>query len=92
MPSAFPDIGHIQYEGPRSKNPLAYKHYHADERVEGKSMRDHFRFSVVYWHTMCGAGSDMFGWGTWDRPWDRGTADNSIERAKRRVIPRGLFR
>ena len=85
MPAAFPKIPKIQFEGPKSRNPFAFKHYNPTEVVEGKSMKDHFRFSVVYWHTMCGNGSDMFGWGTWDRPWDRGTKDNSIERAKRRV-------
>lgn len=82
MPSAFPDIGHIQYEGPRSKNPLAYKHYHADERIEGKSMRDHFRFSVVYWHTMCGNGTDMFGWGTAIRPWEKGLSGLDLAKAR----------
>ena len=85
MAEAFPKIKQIRYEGPDSKNPLAFKHYNADELVEGKKMKDNFRFSVVYWHTMCGTGSDMFGWGTWDRPWDKGTADNSMERAKKRV-------
>ncbi len=85
MASAFPKIPKIQYEGPKSRNPFAFKHYDPTERVEGKSMKEHLRFSVVYWHTMCGTGSDMFGWGTWDRPWDRGTQENSIERAKRRV-------
>ncbi|MBL9171470.1 MAG: xylose isomerase [Verrucomicrobiales bacterium] len=85
MPAAFPKIPKIQFEGPKSRNPFAFKHYNATELVEGKPMKDHFRFSVVYWHTMCGNGSDMFGWGTWDRPWDRNTKDNSIERAKRRV-------
>jgi xylose isomerase len=82
MPSAFPDIGHIQFEGPRSKNPLAYKHYHADERVEGKSMRDHFRFSVVYWHTMCGNGTDMFGWGTALRPWEKNFTGLDLAKAR----------
>jgi xylose isomerase len=85
MPAAFPKIPKIQFEGPKSRNPFAFKHYNPTELVEGKAMKDHFRFSVVYWHTMCGNGSDMFGWGTWDRPWDRNTKDNSIERAKRRV-------
>jgi xylose isomerase len=82
MPSAFPDIGHIQFEGARSKNPLAYKHYHADERVEGKSMRDHFRFSVVYWHTMCGNGTDMFGWGTALRPWEKNFTGLDLAKAR----------
>lgn len=85
MPAAFPKIPKIQYEGPKSRNPFAFKHYNSEELVEGKTMKEHLRFSVVYWHTMCGNGSDMFGWGTWNRPWDRGTQENSIERAKRRV-------
>src|SRR5205814_412652 len=50
--SAFPNIPRIQYEGARSKNPLAFKQYNPDEVVEGKAMKDHLRFSVVYWHTM----------------------------------------
>ena len=64
MPAAFPKISKIRYEGPKSKEPLAFKHYNPDEIVEGKPMKDHLRFSVVYWHTMRGAGADMFGWGT----------------------------
>jgi len=81
--AAFPDISHIPYEGPRSKNPLAFKHYNADEIVEGKTMRDHLRFSVVYWHTFRGAGSDPFGAGTMLRPWDDGS--NSLDNATRRA-------
>src|SRR5690606_7577708 len=66
-----------------SKNPLAFKHYNPDEIVEGRSMRDHLRFAVVYWHTMRGTGSDMFGWGTARRPWQtgEGTVAEAIERA-----------
>lgn len=85
MADAFKNIGKIGYEGPKSKNPFAYKHYNPDELVEGKSMKDHLRFSVVYWHTMCGTGADMFGAGTWKRPWDEGVAADSLEQAKRRV-------
>ncbi len=70
---AFPEIKTIAYEGPKSKNPLAFRHYNADEMVEGKSMRDHFRFSVVYWHTFRGTGSDPFGPGTMQRPWEDGS-------------------
>ncbi len=55
--TAFPKIKRIIYEGPASKNPLAFRHYNADEVVEGKSMRDHLRFSVVYWHTFRGPAS-----------------------------------
>ena len=44
----FPKVGAIRYEGADSKNPLAFKHYDADALVEGKTMRDHLRFAVVY--------------------------------------------
>ena len=86
MPNAaFPNVSRIAYEGPKSRNPFAFKWYNADEKLEGKTMKEHLRFSLVYWHTMCGSGSDMFGWGTWDRPWDRGVEAGSVEQAKRRV-------
>jgi xylose isomerase len=83
MKPAFPNISKIQFEGPRSKNPLAFKHYNADEIVEGKTMRDHLRFSVVYWHTFRGRGVDVFGAGTMLRPWDDGT--ESLKNAQNRV-------
>ena len=81
--SAFPKISSIKYEGPKSKNPLAFKHYNADQKIEGKTMKDHFRFAVAYWHTFRGTGSDPFGPGTAIRPWDDGS--NSIENAQRRA-------
>ncbi|MGA2747746.1 MAG: xylose isomerase [Verrucomicrobiota bacterium] len=83
MASAFPNIKRIEYEGPKSKNPLAFKHYNADEVIEGKTMREHLRFSVVYWHTFRGRGADMFGVGTMLRPWDDNS--DSLENARRRV-------
>ncbi len=81
--AAFPDITTIPYEGPKSKNPLAFRWYNANEKVEGKTMKDHLRFSVVYWHTFRGTGSDPFGAGTMLRPWDDGS--NSVENAQNRV-------
>src|SRR5436305_6749858 len=83
MKTAFPDVDKIQYEGPKSKNPLAFKHYNAAEMVAGKSMREHLRFAVVYWHTFRGTGSDPFGAGTMIRPWDDGT--QSVKNAQDRV-------
>jgi xylose isomerase len=83
MKSAFPKIETIQYEGPHSKNPLAFKHYNAGEIVAGKTMREHLRFAVVYWHTFRGTGSDPFGAGTMRRPWDDGS--NSVGNAQNRV-------
>jgi xylose isomerase len=68
MSGAFPTIECIPYEGPKSTNPLAFKHYNAGEIVEGRTMREHLRFSVVYWHTFRGTGSDPFGAGTMLRP------------------------
>ncbi|MFZ4765532.1 MAG: xylose isomerase, partial [Roseimicrobium sp.] len=79
MSEAFPDIPKIQYEGPKAKNPLAFKHYNADEVVAGKKMRDHFRFGVAYWHAMRNTLSDPFGSGTSLKPWDDGT--NSVDNA-----------
>ena len=82
MPT-FAEVPAIRFEGPRSKNPLAFKHYQSEEEVEGKTMREHLRFSVAYWHTFRGTGSDPFGSGTMLRPWDDGTP--SVANAQRRV-------
>jgi xylose isomerase len=81
--AAFADVSRIEYEGPTSKNPLAFRWYNPDEVVEGKTMKDHLRFSVVYWHTFRGTGSDPFGAGTMLRPWDDGS--DSVENACRRA-------
>ncbi len=65
----FPGIGKIKFEGKTSKNPLAFKYYDENLVVNGKSLRDHFRFAVAYWHTLTGTGGDPFGPGTKDFPW-----------------------
>ncbi|MBS0263239.1 MAG: xylose isomerase [Planctomycetes bacterium] len=83
MAEFFPDIPKIQYEGPTSKNPLAFKHYNPDEVVEGQKLRDLLRFAVCYWHTFRGTGSDPFGSATLQRPWDDGS--ESLENALKRV-------
>jgi len=83
MPAAFPEIDKIKYEGPQSKNPLAFRWYNASEKVEGKSMAEQLRFAVVYWHTFRGTGSDPFGSATMHRPWDDGS--ESVENAQRRA-------
>jgi xylose isomerase len=79
----FSGISRIQYEGPKSRNPLAFKHYNPDELVDGKSMKELLRFSVTYWHTIRGQLADMFGSGTAVRPWEDGT--NSMKMAETRV-------
>ena len=66
----FPGIPKIKYEGPDSKNPLAFKHYNPKERVLGKTMAQHLRFSVCYWHTFKATGMDPFGTQTLFRSWE----------------------
>lgn len=83
MSEAFPDIPKIKFEGPKSKNPLSFKHYHAEEVVAGKKMKDHMRFGVAYWHAMRNTLSDPFGGGTSQKPWDDGT--DSIANAQKRA-------
>ncbi len=73
----------VKYEGPSSKNPLAFKHYKADEVVAGKTMAEWFRFGCAYWHTMRGTGADPFGAGTAAHPWDDGS--NSVANAQNRA-------
>lgn len=61
------NIGKIEYEGVDSKNPFAFKHYNKNEIIDGKTMAEHLRFSMAYWHTLCADGTDMFGIGTIDK-------------------------
>ena len=75
----FPGIGRIPYEGPDSDNPLAFKVYDADRKIGGKTMREHLRFAVCYWHTFCNAGADPFGPGTRRFPWEKGDAMATAE-------------
>ncbi|CAO2823015.1 unnamed protein product [Amaranthus hypochondriacus] len=79
----FPGIPKIKYEGPKSKNHLAFKYYNAEEVILGKKMKDWFRFSVAFWHTFRGTGGDPFGAPTKFWPWEDGT--NSVAMAKRRM-------
>lgn len=69
MSDYFSSVNKIQYEGSNGSNPLAFKHYNPDELVLGKSMQDHLRFAVCYWHNFCWQGNDVFGGGTFNRPW-----------------------
>ena len=66
----FPTVNKIKYEGKESKNPFAFKYYDENRIVAGKSMKDHFRFAIAYWHTFCGTGNDPFGPGTKIFPWN----------------------
>lgn len=83
MTEFFPDVPTIPFEGPASKNHLAFKHYNAEEIVEGRSMKDWLRFSVCYWHTFRANGTDPFGAPTLNRPWEDG--HDSLDSALKRV-------
>ena len=76
----FKGIDKIAYEGKDSDNPLAYKYYDANRIVAGKTMREHFKFAMAYWHTLCGTGGDPFGPGTQNHKW--ATANDPIQSAK----------
>ncbi|MDX1313942.1 MAG: xylose isomerase [Eudoraea sp.] len=76
----FKGIDKIQFEGKESDNPLAFKYYNPEKVVAGKTLRDHFKFAVAYWHTFCGQGADPFGPGTQNFPWDQ--ASDPIQAAK----------
>lgn len=79
----FKGIGQIKFEGPASRNPLAFKWYDDNRVVGGKTMKEHLRFAVAYWHTFCGTGGDPFGPGTQIFPWD--SATNVMDAAKERM-------
>jgi xylose isomerase len=78
----FAAIPTIAYEGPTTDNALAFRHYNPDEIVDGRSMADHLRFSIAYWHAFRGTGSDPFGPGTIVRPWERGRDPVSIAKVR----------
>ena len=76
----FKGINKIQFEGKESDNPLAFKYYNPDQVVAGKTMREHFKFAIAYWHTFCGQGGDPFGPGTQNFAWDQST--DAVQAAK----------
>ncbi len=79
----FPGIGEIKYEGKDSKNPMAFHYYDANKKIMGKTMKDHMRFAMAYWHTLCANGSDQFGPGSKIFPWN--AAECPVERAKEKM-------
>lgn len=83
MADVFQGIPKITFEGPQSKNPLAFKHYNPEEIVGDKSMAEHLRFAVAVWHTFTGTGADPFGNAVFVRSWDK--KPNPLDRAKARM-------
>lgn len=80
--SHFPHIAKIRYEGPRSANALSFKHYNPAEVIDGKTLKEHMRFSIAYWHAFRGVGADPFGPGTIVRPWEIGRDPISVAKAR----------
>lgn len=82
MTEFYPNIPKIRYEGSKSKNPLSFRFYNPEEVVAGKTMRDHLRFAMSYWHTMVAEGTDIFGSGTIDKKYG---ATDPLEQAKNKA-------
>ena len=78
--SYFPNVGKIPFEGKDSKNPMAFHYYEPERVVMGRKMKDWFRFSMAWWHTLCAEGGDQFGVGTKKFPWNEAACP--MERAK----------
>lgn len=83
MKEYFPQIGKIPFEGPASKNPMAFHYYDAERVVAGKTMKDWMRFAMAWWHTLCAEGADQFGGGTKIFPWNDG--QDALVIAKQKV-------
>lgn len=82
MSQFFKGIGKIKYEGAGTDNPMAFRYYNPEEVIDGKTMRDHLRFSIAYWHTFQARGADQFGVGTAIRSWDGITNEMDLALAK----------
>ena len=80
--SAFFRTSRVAYEGPRAKNPLAFRHYNPAELIDGRTLKEHMRFSIAYWHSFRGTGADPFGPGTIIRPWESGKDPVSVAKVR----------
>ena len=79
----FPEIGRIAFEGTETKNPMAFHYYNPEQVVYGRKMKDWFKFSMAWWHTLCAEGADQFGGGTKTFPWNEGAT--ALDRAKSKM-------
>ena len=84
MTQFFDTVAPITFAGKDTNNPLAYRYYNAEQVVLGKTMQEHLRLAVCYWHTFCWSGSDIFGDNTYDRPWffNNDTMEHATMRAR----------
>lgn len=79
----FPRLGKIEYAGPESRNPLAYRYYDENKIVMGKTLKEHLRFSMAYWHSLCAGGGDPFGGATRPMPWNEGAT--AMDKARNKM-------
>ena len=82
MSQYYEKIERVKYEGTQTNNPFAFRHYNPEQIILGKTMAEHLRFSICYWHTFCWAGTDMFGSGSFNYPWQSSTDPLSNAKAK----------
>ena len=75
----FPNVPKVTYEGPDSTNPFSFKYYDPDRLIHGKSMKEHLKFAMSYWHTLCAGGADPFGRDTMERTYGQ---EDPMARAK----------
>lgn len=80
MTEYFKNVAPVKFEGSETTNPLAFRHYDADKKILGKSMKEHLRFAACYWHNFCWQGHDIFGNPAFDRPWHQ--PGDAMEMAK----------
>ncbi|MFL0268680.1 xylose isomerase [Candidatus Clostridium radicumherbarum] len=83
MGEYFEKVAKIKFEGEKSKNPFAFKYYNPEKVIDGKTMKEHLRFTMSYWHTLTGEGADPFGIGTMERPWN--AEEDPMAKAKMRM-------
>ena len=82
MTEYFQGVPVIKYEGKKSKNPFSFKYYNPEEVIGDKTMKEHLKFTMSYWHTIAANGADMFGAGTYEKSWDNETDPMVIAKAK----------
>jgi xylose isomerase len=83
MSEYFNGVSKVHYEGPKSKNPFAFRYYDAEQTILGKRMADHLRLAACYWHNFCWQGTDMFGISAFDRPWQQ--PGDALSQARRKA-------
>lgn len=85
MKEFFQNIDKIKYEGPASKNPMAFRYYDAERIVNGKKMKDWMKFAMAWWHTLCAEGTDQFGGNAKSFPWNAKLTEDPIAASKEKM-------